>query len=108
MTSGSMSPYLGDMWKYGCPKSPDWVVTSTFGPRARNSAEDVARNLRQVWEGPCWEGMWPFVEPFLEPWDASEMPATASRWNVPSKYVRFDELHFPKKKKAGNQRGHRR
>ena len=27
-------------------------------------------------------GIWPF----LEPWDALEMRATASRWNVPRKY----------------------
>ena len=24
VTSGSMSLDLGDMWKHGCPKSPDW------------------------------------------------------------------------------------
>ena len=23
-SSGSQSPDLGDMWRYGCPKSPDW------------------------------------------------------------------------------------
>ena len=24
ISCGSMSPDLGEMWRYGCPKSPDW------------------------------------------------------------------------------------
>ena len=24
MSSGSLSPDLEDLWKYGCPRSPDW------------------------------------------------------------------------------------
>ena len=69
------------------------TVTSTFGPRTRKSAKTTPRSLRQVWEGPCWEGMWPF----LEPWDALEMRATASRWNVPGQYRPHGELFFMKK-----------
>ena len=24
-SSGSQSPDLGDMWRHGCPKSPEWI-----------------------------------------------------------------------------------
>ena len=24
VSRGGMSPDLGEMWRYGCPKSPDW------------------------------------------------------------------------------------
>ena len=24
ISSGSLSPELEEMWRYGCPKSPDW------------------------------------------------------------------------------------
>ena len=52
VTSGSMSPDLGDMWKYGCPKSPDWGSDIDFWTEGEEFSEDVTRNLRQVWEGP--------------------------------------------------------
>ena len=37
---------------------------------------DNTRSLRQVWAGPCWEGLWPLMR------DVVEMRTTASRWNV--------------------------
>ena len=52
VTSGSMPPDLGDMWKYGCPKSPDWSSDIDVWTEGEEFSEDVTRNLRQVWEGP--------------------------------------------------------
>ena len=36
------------------------------------------KSLQKVWEGPCWERMWPF----LDPWHVVEMCTTASSWNT--------------------------
>ena len=46
--------------------------------------------LQKVWEGPCWEGVWPF----LDPWDVVGLRTTATVWNVPGEYVPHGELFF--------------
>ena len=33
-SSGSTCPDLGDTWRYGCPRSPDWDGTATSTARA--------------------------------------------------------------------------
>ena len=45
-------------------------------------SEDDVKGLRKVWAGPCWEGRWPF----RDPWDAVGTRMTASRWNLPGQY----------------------
>ena len=57
VTSGSMSPDLGDLWKYGCAKCPDWDSDIDVWTEGEEFSEDFTRNLRQVWVGLCWEGI---------------------------------------------------
>ena len=47
-------------------------------------------SLQKVWEGPCWERMWPF----LDPWDVVGMRTTASSWNIQKKCRPPGELFF--------------
>ena len=49
-----------------------WMATNMVG----------AKILQKVWEGPCWEGVWPS----LDPWDVVGLRTTASVWKVPGKY----------------------
>ena len=81
MSSGSLSPDLGDMWMYGCPKSL-WDSDICIWTEDEEISGNDTRSLRQVLEGPCREGLWPF----LDPWDVVEMRTTASIRNIPSKY----------------------
>ena len=61
-----MSPDLGDMSKYGCPKSPDWGSDIDVWTEGEEFSEDVTRNLRQVLGrtfvgkecGPFWSPFW--------------------------------------------------
>ena len=84
VSSGILSPALGDVWRYGCPKkSPNWdsdigVWAGSEGIDEDNEevSEVNTKGLRKVWEGPCWEGMWPFPDP----WHVAEM-----RWNIHQK-----------------------
>ena len=92
---GSTSPDLGDMWKYGCPKSPDWDDIGVWAG-SEGIDEDIeeitevnTKGLAKSWEGP-WEAMWPF----LDPWDVVVMRTTASSWNIPSKHGPHGELFF--------------
>ena len=57
-----MSPDLGDMWKYGCPKSPDWdsdLDVWTEGEEFSEDNEEISKvntkGLQKVWDGPCWD-----------------------------------------------------
>ena len=43
-----------------------------------------------MWEGPYWEGVWPF----LDPWEAVGLLTTASAWNVPGKYGPYGKRFF--------------
>ena len=47
-----------------------------------------AKTLQKMWEGPHWEGVWPF----LDPWDVVGLHRTASVWKVPGKYGPHGEL----------------
>ena len=49
-----------------------------------------AEILQKMWEGPCWEGVWPF----LDPWDVVGLRTAASVWNVPGMYGPHGELFF--------------
>ena len=44
--------------------------------------------LQKMWEGPNWEG----ICPFLDPWDVVGLRATAGVSNVPDKYGPHGEL----------------
>ena len=64
VTSGSMSPDLGDVWMYGCPKRPYWdsdFEVWTEGEELSENNEEVSKlntkGLQKVWARPCWEGM---------------------------------------------------
>ena len=45
---------------------------------------------KNVWEGPCWEGVWPY----LDPWDVVRLRTTSSFWNVLKKYKPHGELFY--------------
>ena len=49
-----------------------------------------AKILQQMWEGPCWEG----VLPWLDPWDVVLLRTSSSYWNVLQKYGPHSELFF--------------
>ena len=38
------------------------TATPMLGPKARKSGVDDTWSLRKVWEGPCWEGLWPRLD----------------------------------------------
>ena len=46
-SSGRQSPDLGDIWKYGCPKRPDWEgdVESWTGSEGTPSSEQCDHNV---------------------------------------------------------------
>ena len=43
----SRSPDLGDMWKYGCPKGPDW--DSEIGDEVDDGVEEKKESEYDVW-----------------------------------------------------------
>ena len=49
-SSGSQSPDLGDMWRYGCPKSPDWDgdVESWTESEGTSSSEQCEHNVESL------------------------------------------------------------
>ena len=49
-----------------------------------------AKILRELLEGPCWEGVWPC----LDPWDVVRLRTSSSHWNVPRKHWPHSELFF--------------
>ena len=49
-----------------------------------------AEMLPKMWEGPYWEG----VGPFLDPWDVVGLRTTSGVWNVAGKYGPHGELFF--------------
>ena len=49
-----------------------------------------AKISRKMWDGPWWEGVWPF----LDPWDVVGLRTAASVWNAPKKYGPYGELLF--------------
>ena len=51
-SSGSQSPDLGDAWKYGCPKSPDWEgdVELGTGSEGTSSSEQCEHNVERCAE----------------------------------------------------------
>ena len=86
VSSGSLSPHLVDTWRDGLTGT----ARSAFGAGSEGIDKGNEEISEKVWEGPWWEGMWPF----LDPWDVVEMRMTASSWNVPSKYGPHGELFF--------------
>ena len=50
VASGSQSPDLGDMWRYGCPRSPDWDgnVQSWTESKGTSSHEQRERNVESL------------------------------------------------------------
>ena len=61
MSSGSLSPDFGGMWRNGCPKSPDWDSDIDIGPEGDEISEDDTRRLQQVCEalaGKCFGLVW--------------------------------------------------
>ena len=50
----------------------------------------AATKLQKMWEGPCWEGIWLF----LDPWDVVGLRTSSSVRNVPGRYGPHGELIF--------------
>ena len=74
--SGASPADLGEVWRYGCPKSPGW--DSDIGERADEEevSEYVVWNMRHVLEGPLWGEL---VRAFLVPEDGLCMRTTEAR-----------------------------
>ena len=53
-----------------------------------------AKILQKMREGPCWDGVWPH----LDPWDVVRLRTSSSVWSVPAKYGPHAELLFFLKK----------
>ena len=67
-----------------------WTEGEEFSENNEEVSKVNMKSLQKVWEGPCREGMWIF----LDPCDVVEMRTTASSWNTPSKYGPHGELFF--------------
>ena len=69
ISSGSLSPSLGEMWRYGCPRSPDWDSHGDGGGEIDDGAEEkevsekVTSNTRYVLEGPLSAAVRAFLVP---------------------------------------------
>ena len=83
MSSGNLSPDPGKMWRYGCPKSPDWDSDVDLGTEGEESSAGTSsdekyeeRNVRnlslEVVEG--WSG-W-LVHLFLEDWELARVASS--------------------------------
>ena len=90
ISSGSLSPDLGEMWRYGCPKSLDWDSDTVGRSDEEDANEYLMGNMRHVLEGPLWE----WVRAFLVPDDVLCMPMTAGEWNVAGLCGLYAELCF--------------
>ena len=88
LSSGSLSLDLQDMWRDGCPKSPDLDSDMDAGAESEKMGEYDMKNLRHVLEVSFWE----MIRPFLVPDDVFGMRTTASRWSVASLYGPHAEL----------------
>ena len=73
-----------EMWGHGS----FWGWSSLSSVIAVSAA--CAKSLQKVWEGLCWGGMWPFLDPL----DVVGLRTTASIWNVPKKHGPPGELFF--------------
>ena len=94
-TSGSTSPDLGDMWKYGCSKSPDYdgdIDVRTEGEEFRENGEGNKQSKH--------EGSAKSLGRALLGRDVAlfryvvEMLTTASGWNIPSECGPHGDLCF--------------
>ena len=100
MSSGSMSPDLGEMWRYGCTKSPDWDSEVEVCSVEEEGSECVMGHLRYVMEGPLWVP----VRVFLVLDGVLYMRTTAVKWNIAGLYGPFAELFCILMKKDGKKR----
>ena len=76
VSSGSLSPRLGDTWRYGCPKSPDWDsdVDSWTDSEGTSSSQLCEHNVEspalhiigQNWSGEK-------ISLFLEDWELARV-----------------------------------
>ena len=74
ISSGSLSPDLGGMWKYGCPRSLDW--DSESDGELDDGAEEK-KESEYVLEGP----LWVFARICLVPDDVLRLRTTVEKWN---------------------------
>ena len=100
VSSGSMSPDFGEMWRYGCPKSPDWDGDLELDSVEEDERERVEDRLRQVIESP----LLALVREFLTSDDVLNMRTTAVKWNTSVLYGPFAELFFFLLKKDGREK----
>ena len=75
-SSGSQSPDLGDMWRYGCPKSLDWGSdgeswSASEGLSSSDSREHNVESLALNVIGQSWLGE--KVSLFLEAWELARV-----------------------------------
>ena len=81
VSSRSMSPDLGDVWRYGCRRSPDWdgdVELDSDEEEQEEDRESVGDHLRQVIESPLWAS----VRDFLTSDDVLLIRTTGIVWNL--------------------------
>ena len=112
MSSRSMSPDLGDMWRQGCPKSPEWEGEveldsadeekegDNAGAADENEGGGLEDHLKQVIECPVWV----LVCDFFSSADVLEMRTTGLKWNIARLYGSFTELWFFLAKKEENDK----
>ena len=99
VSSGSMSLDLGEMWRYGCPRSPDWdsELDMNSVEEEEEERESVMDHLRRVTERAS-------VREFLTSDDGLYMRTTAMKWNIAGLCGPFAELFFFLLKKDGKDR----
>ena len=102
LSSGSMSPDLGEMWRQGCPKSPEWEGDLELGSADEEEEGDNAGSsdemedeglkdyLNRVNDSPL--GV--LVRDYLTPADTLEMRTTALKCNIARLHGSFAKLWF--------------
>ena len=97
-----MSPDLGDMWRQGCLKSPEWEgeleldFTKEDQGNVASHEEEIEGEgledyLKQVIESP----LWVLVRDFFTSADVIEMRVTGLEWNIARLSGSFAGLWFP-------------
>ena len=90
LSSGSMSPHLGGMWRQGCPRRPEWEGElelgsadeeeegDNAGSADENEDEGLEDYFKQVIESPLSVS----VCDVLSSADVFEMRTTGHKWNI--------------------------
>ena len=97
-----MSPDLGEMWRQGCPKSPEWEGELELGSADEEEEGDNAGSsdeiedeglkdyLNRVNDSP----LWVLVRDYFTPAGILEMRTATLKWHIARLHGSFAKLWF--------------